>query len=81
MIRKHAKESLVQEAIQLPLKSLERRNSWKQITRLGDFDESIRLMKNLEPPILKSGNKNKQKKLKKIKNYLAVCVKDFSKLI
>ena len=51
MICKHVRESLVKEAIQLLLKSLERGNYWKQITWLSDFDENIKLMRNLEPPI------------------------------
>ena len=75
MICKHVRESLVKEAIQLLLKSLERGNYWKQITRLSDFDENIKLMRNLEPPIfvVRKQEKEKRKKLRKIKIDLAIC--------
>ena len=47
MTRNHSKEALVEEeALQHPLNSGNRRNAWKRITRLGDFDANIKLIKD-----------------------------------
>ena len=47
----HSKEALVEETLQHPLNSGKRRNAWKRITRLGDFDANIKLMKNYKKPL------------------------------
>ena len=51
MSRNHSKESLVQEALQHRLNSSHRRNAWKRITRLGDFNANIQLMKDYKEPL------------------------------
>ena len=51
MTHNHSKEALVEEAIQHPLSSSNRRNAWKIITRLVDFDANIKLMKDYKPPL------------------------------
>ena len=51
MTRNHSKEALVEEALQHPLNSSNRRNAWKRITRLGDFDANIQLMKDYKQPL------------------------------
>ena len=51
MTHNHSKEALVEEALQHPLSSSNRRNAWKRITRLVDFDVNLKLMKDYKEPL------------------------------
>ena len=52
MTYNHSKEALVEEALQHPLSSSKMRNAWKRMTRLVDFNDNLKLMRNKEPPFV-----------------------------
>ena len=76
MIRNHSKEALVEEALQHPLNSGKRRNAWKRIARLGDFDANIKLMKNYKEPLFivrkREAKPDKEEELPCVKGFLRV---------
>ena len=75
MTHNHSKEALVEKALQHPLNSGKRRNAWKRITRLGDFDANIKLMKNYKEPLFivrKKEKPDKEEELPCVKGFLRV---------